>query len=241
MRKRNIKTQEEKLHDEAHWNKPVEPFTRQASWKVFKILAEFIQGIEFLADLKKEVTFFGSARTKEGTKHYENARQLAFKLGKSGFTVITGGGPGIMQAANQGAKEAKAESIGLNIQLPREQRENEYITQSIGFHYFFVRKTMLSMSAHAYIFCPGGFGTLDEFFEIITLIQTNKTEKLPVVLLGEEYWKPLCNFLEKTVYKKHKSIHKEDMNLYYIARDVQDAYKYILKNSCPRKFFTTKD
>lgn len=235
------KDKKEILREIKRFHKPVESFTSRASWKIFKIMGEFISGFEFLASLKKEVTFFGSARILETSKEYKEARQLASKLGKAGFTIITGGGPGIMEAANRGATEAGANSVGLNIQLPSEQRINKYVKRGIGFYYFFIRKVMLSMSARAYIYFPGGFGTLDEFLEIITLIQTKKAPPLPVVLVGKGYWEPLMKFVNDVVYKKFDAIDKNDKNICYLAKDVNDAYRYILKNSKPRKFFTTKD
>jgi len=235
------KDKKEILREIKRFHKPISPFTTRASWKIFKIMAEFISGFEFLASLKKEVTFWGSARTIENSVYYQQARELAYKLGRAGFTIITGGGPGIMEAANRGATEAGANSVGLNIQLPSEQRINKYVKRGIGFYYFFVRKVMLSMSSRAYIYFPGGFGTLDEFLEIITLIQTKKSPPLPVVLIGRDYWEPLMKFINDTVYKKFGNIEKKDMNIFYLAKDINDAYHYILKNSKPRKFFTTKD
>lgn len=235
------KDKREILEEIKRFQAPMEPFTSQASWKIFKIMAEFIEGFEFLSKLKKEVTFFGSARVTEFDEDYKDARQLAYKLGKAGFAIITGGGPGVMEAANRGASEAGANSIGLNIQLPTEQRINKYVKRGTGFYYFFTRKVMLSMSARAYIYFPGGFGTLDEFLEIITLIQTRKAPPLPVVLMGKEYWEPFTKFINDTVYRKFGAIEKADMDIFYLAKNVDDAYHYILKNSKPRKFFTTRD
>lgn len=235
------KDKKEVLKEIKRFHQPVEQFTTNASWKIFKIMGEFISGFEFLASVKKEVTFFGSARELETSEEYKEARQLAYKLGRAGFTIITGGGPGIMEAANRGASDANANSVGLNIQLPTEQRTNKYVKRGIGFYYFFVRKVMLSMSSRAYIYFPGGFGTLDEFLEIVTLIQTKKAPPLPVVLVGKEYWEPLMKFINDVVYKKFDAIDRQDKNIFYLAKDVNDAYKFILKNSKPRKFFTTKD
>lgn len=191
-------------------------------------MAEFIEGFQFLADFKKTVTFFGSARFPEDNPHYKKARKLANLLGKAGFTIITGGGPGIMEAANRGAYEAKNHSVGLNIQLPYEQRINKYVKKGIGFHYFFTRKVILSYSAQAYVYFPGGFGTLDEFFEIITLIQTKKiVPKIPVICVGKEYWDPILKWIDKDVYGKFKAIDKEDEKIYTVVDSPEEAFKII--------------
>ncbi|MBI4139287.1 TIGR00730 family Rossman fold protein, partial [Candidatus Uhrbacteria bacterium] len=165
-----------------------QPFTENLNWRIFRIMAEFIEGFEFLSKLKNEVTIFGSARAEPTSKHYKEARRLGYLLGKNGYAVITGGGPGIMEAANRGAFEAKGDSIGLDIELPHAQRRNKYAMKAIGFHYFFTRKVMLSASAQAYIFFPGGFGTLDEMTELTELIQTKKMQHVPIVLVGKEFW-----------------------------------------------------
>jgi len=167
------------------------------SWRIFRIMAEFVEGYQFLSQLKNEVTILGSARLSEKTSYYQTARKLGELLGKSGFTVITGGGPGIMEAANRGAFEAGGESIGLNIQLPFEQRVNPYVKKSIAFYYFFTRKVMLTSPANAFAYFPGGFGTLDEFFEIVDLMELNKMQKTPVVLVGKDFWNPLLDFLRQ--------------------------------------------
>ena len=211
-------------------------FKENANWRIFRILSEFIDGFEFLAPLKKEVTFFGSARLNSSNTHYQEARKLAHMLGKEGFTIITGGGPGIMEGANRGAFEAGAESVGINIRLPLEQRINPYVTRSEAFHYFFTRKVMLSASAQAYVFFPGGFGTLDEFFEIVTLIQTHKMEKIPVVLMGKDYLQPLLDWIDSLVYKKHKAIAEPDTKIYTLASSVKHAFE-IVKKSKERKYF----
>lgn len=161
---------------------PAEDFRSSFHWRIFRIMAEFVDGWQFLADFKRTVTFFGSARFKKGDRWYEEAHKLGKMLALEGFSIITGGGPGIMEAGNQGAFEAKRESkkkdvgdsIGLNIKLPFEQRINKYVEKAVAFHYFFVRKVMLSYYAQAYVYFPGGFGTLDEAFELITLVQTRK-------------------------------------------------------------------
>lgn len=210
-------------------------FKENMNWRMFRILAEFVEGFEFLAPLKREVTFFGSARFPPTNTHYSEAQKLARMLGSAGFTIITGGGPGIMEAANKGAYLSGAESIGLNIQLSMEQRMNPYVKRSLGFHYFFVRKMMLSVSAQAYVFFPGGFGTLDEFFEIITLIQTRKMEHLPVILIGRDYWEPLLTWIKASVFQKHHAILEEDLNIYTLVNTVEEALK-IIRHTRERKY-----
>mgnify|MGYP001587441967 CR=1 FL=1 len=205
-------------------------FRQEISWRIFRIMAEFIDGFQFLADLRKEVSFFGSARFTEENPHYQDSLKLARLLGKAGFTVITGGGGGIMEAANRGASETGAESVGLNIQLPKEQRINKYVKHGIGFHYFFTRKVMLSASAQAYVFFPGGFGTLDEVFEIVTLIQTKKMERIPIVLIGKDFWGTLLKWVEDQVYGRHRAVDKEDLKIYTLVDSVEEAYAIISKS-----------
>ncbi len=200
------------------------------SWRVFRIMSEFVQGFELLRDHDLAATFWGSARLTPKDRYYKEAEELASKLAKKGFTIISGGGPGIMEASNVGAFKVGGKSIGLNIQLPYEQRLNPYTTTSLNFDYFFSRKVMLTFASEVYVYFPGGFGTLDEFFEIITLIQTKKIAPLPVILYGKEYWEPLLKWFEKDLIKKYKTISPEDMNLFHVTDSVDDAYKYILKN-----------
>ena len=210
-------------------------------------MAEFVDGWQFLADLKKTITFFGSAREKEGNKWYEEARQLGNMLAKDGFSIITGGGPGIMEAANRGAHEAKEEakesekkkigdSIGLNIKLYFEQRINAFVDKAIAFHYFFVRKVMLSYYAQAYVYFPGGFGTLDEAFELMTLVQTKKVPPLPLIFVGKEFWDPLEKLIREVVYEKFDAIDREDMDVFQIVDSAEEAYE-IIKKAPERKEF----
>lgn len=199
-------------------------------------MAEFVEGFQFLSESSHEVTFFGSSRFKKGSRWYREAEGLAKKLAQCGFTIITGGGPGIMEAGNKGAKEGGGLSIGLNIQLPMEQRTNRYVTKGRGFHYFFTRKVMLAASAQAYVFFPGGFGTLDEFFEIITLIQTGKMQSIPVVCVGKEYWSGLVSWLEEVEVRRYKTINAEDLKLFHVVDSVEEAFK-IVNTSKERSFF----
>jgi uncharacterized protein (TIGR00730 family) len=174
-------------------------FTTTDPWRVLRIQGEFVRGFDALADVGPAVTVFGSARTVPGSDEYEAARETARLLGKSGFTIITGGGPGIMEAANRGAREAGAPSVGLNIELPFEQQVNQFVDHSIEFRYFFVRKTMLVKYSQAFLIFPGGFGTLDELFEALVLIQTGKIANFPVVLFGRAYWAGLVDWLRATM------------------------------------------
>lgn len=213
-------------------------FEEDPTWRIFRVMSEFVDGFQFLSEFKKEVTFFGSARFQAWHKYYKMANELGRRLSKAGFTIITGGGAGIMEAGNKGATEGKnGESVGLNIQLPYEQRINKYVKKGIGFHYFFTRKVMLSASAQAYVFFPGGFGTLDELFEIVTLIQTGKImEKIPVILIDKEFWQPMLKWIKQTVYQKNKAINQKDLKIYTLVDNVDQAYDIIVKSK-ERKFF----
>jgi uncharacterized protein (TIGR00730 family) len=208
----------------------------EITWRIFRIMAEFVEGFQFLSESSREVTFFGSARTKKGNRWYKEAEKLGKLLAQKKFTVITGGGPGIMEAGNKGALEAGGESIGLNIQLPMEQRINPYVTRGRGFHYFFTRKVMLAASAQAYVYFPGGFGTLDELFEIITLIQTGKMQETPIVCVGKEFWGGLFDWVKNTQLKTYKTISAKDLELIRIVDTAQEAYE-IICSSEERTFF----
>jgi uncharacterized protein (TIGR00730 family) len=202
-------------------------FRRDFSWRIFRIMAEFVEGFQFIANFKQTVSFFGSTRFPDNDHHYKEARRLAAMLAKDGFTIVTGGGPGIMEAANRGAHESGGKSVGMNIVLPREQKLNPYVHRSQSFHYFFTRKVMLDFAAEAYIFFPGGFGTLDEFFEIVTLIQTKKIRCVPVLLVGKDYWGTLINWIYNHVFLQHKAINKEDLAIFQIADSVEEAYRML--------------
>ena len=215
-------------------NRP--PRMSDITWRIFRIMAEFVEGFQFLATTTREVSIFGSARLQPGSHWYEVAVELGRLLGEEGFTVVTGGGPGIMEAANKGAFESGAPSVGLNIQLPHEQRTNSYVTRSHAFYYFFTRKVMLAASAQAYVYFPGGYGTLDELFEILTLIQTAKSEAIPVVLVGKEYWSGLVQWLEKTVYEEFDTIDREDLRIFHLVDSAAEAFE-IVRKSKERTFF----
>jgi uncharacterized protein (TIGR00730 family) len=192
-----------------------------------RIAAEFDNGLKFIKKYPKSVTVYGSARFKPSNPHYKDARAVAFRLAKLGYAVVTGGGPGIMEAANRGAREAGGDSIGLNIKLPTEQILNPYTTDSLSFYYFFSRKTTMSFSSEAYIFYPGGFGTLDELFELVTLIQTGKIRSIPVILVGSDFWKPLEEFIKFQLLEIHGTIEKKDLSLYTITDDHEKIEKIV--------------
>lgn len=202
-------------------------FRRDFVWRIFRIIAEFVDGFEFITSFKKPVTIFGSGRIGPGKKYYREARALAKALGEKGFAIVTGGGSGVMEGANRGATEAGAESVGLNIQLPYEQRINKYVDRSMAFSYFFSRKTILSMSAQAYVFFPGGYGTMDEFFTICTLMQTKKIEKRPIILYGSPFWRILDKFIVDKMVKDH-TIADADEKLFSIVDSVRAATKLVL-------------
>lgn len=211
-------------------------YASNPSWRIFRIMAEFIDGFEFINRFQKSVTFFGSARLSPESSHYKQAEELSGLLAKAGFTIVTGGGPGIMEAANRGAALANGESIGLNIQLPSEQRTNPFVKRALGFHYFFTRKVMLSAASQAYVYFPGGLGTLDEFFEITTLVQTKKMERIPIIALGRHYWEPLFEWLKKVAREEHTMIDEADLNIWTLADSAEEAFK-IIDSSKPRKGF----
>ena len=206
---------------------------RVESWRVFKIMAEFVEGFDIIRRYSLAATFFGSARASLDDDAYRNATELSGRLARRGFAIITGGSTGIMQAANRGAFEAGGTSVGLNINLPQVQPYNPYLTERFGFDHFFVRKVMLTYASEVYVYFPGGFGTLDEFFEIVTLVQTKKIRRIPLILFGRDYWSPLAEFIEQKVYGERKAIDKGDMELYTLVDTVDEAYDYIVKNvSC---------
>lgn len=202
--------------------------TQQDIWRVFRIMAEFVDGFNLMSKQDNLVTIFGSARVRPGSKYYEMGVQVAKELVKRGFNILTGGGPGIMEAGNKGARQQGGASVGANIVLPHEQGSNAFVDRdrSLYFNHFFVRKVMFVKYAHGFVVLPGGFGTLDEFFEAITLIQTNKTKPFPVILMGVEYWQGLVDWIKTTVMKT-KMISPEDVNLFHVTDDPVEAAKFV--------------
>ena len=198
------------------------------AWRVFRIMGEFVEGFEEMAHIGTSVSFFGSARTDPGDPMYQECVETARLLGEAGFSIITGGGPGIMEAANKGASLAGATSVGCNIELPFEQGSNEYVDVAIDFRYFFVRKTMFVKYACAFVIFPGGFGTMDELFEALTLIQTNKVRDFPVILFGSEYWSGLLDWIEHAMAAEGK-IAAEDMFLIRVTDSPQEVRDHILR------------
>lgn len=203
-----------------------EDFKLEDPWRVFRIMSEFVDGFHELAEIGPAVSIFGSSRTHESHPWHKLAEKTAQLLVKEGYAVITGGGPGLMEAGNKGATEAKGQSIGLNIDLPFEQKPNRYINHLINFHYFFARKVMFVKYARAFVIFPGGYGTLDELFESLTLIQTQRMEKFPVILFNGEYWDGLIDWMKKSVLKA-KNIDPHDLDIFKVAETPQEVIKII--------------
>jgi uncharacterized protein (TIGR00730 family) len=196
------------------------------SWRIFRIMAEFVEGYQFLSTLKNEVTILGSARLKGGSKYYEIAKSLGSLLGKNGYTTITGGGPGIMEAANRGAFEVGGKSVGLNIELPFEQVLNTFVTKTTSFYYFFTRKVMLTSPAHAFVYFPGGFGTLDELFEVVDHMEQGFMRRSPIILVGHEFWEPVLDFLKTRCVAK-SSVKEEWIDAWHVVDSAEEAYELI--------------
>ncbi|MBT3202880.1 MAG: TIGR00730 family Rossman fold protein [Gammaproteobacteria bacterium] len=213
----------------------IESALTRESWKIFQIMAEFVDGFENLACIKPSVSIFGSARTDTDHPYYKKAEKIARLLSDAGFSVVSGGGPGIMEAANKGAYAGKSSSIGLNIQLPHEQTTNEYQDISLNFRHFFTRKVMFLKYATAYIVLPGGFGTLDEMAEILTLVQTGKTRKIPIILIDSEFWSGLIDWFKNTLAKEG-AINESDLDLIKIIDDPQEAVNAIFEYYRSRTF-----
>jgi hypothetical protein len=206
----------------------VDALTVQESWRIFRIMAEFVDAIETLSGINHAISIFGSARVKPGDPYYEKTVILARRLAQEGFSVITGGGPGIMEAANKGAAEGGGKSVGMNIRLPFEQKPNPYANVHIDYKYFFIRKVMFVKYAMAYVILPGGFGTLDELFEALTLIQTKRIKSFPVILMGSEYWKGLIEWMKETMMRE-LMIGKEDLDYFQVIDDPEEVVRHIKK------------
>lgn len=204
----------------------VVPPLHEETWRIFRIMSEFVEGFEILPKYEPLVVMFGSARMDSRKKYYKTGREIARILAKAGFSIVTGGGKGLMEAANRGAQEGKGNSIGLNIQLPLEQEPNSYIGTLLNFRYFFVRKVMFVKYATAFVIMPGGFGTLDELFEALTLVQTQRVDPFPVILVGSDYWKGLLDWLKDTVLE-HKNIDKADLSIFKVVDKPAEVLKEI--------------
>ncbi|MBL7501391.1 TIGR00730 family Rossman fold protein [Frankia sp. CNm7] len=207
-------------------------FIHSDPWRVLRIQSEFVEGFGLLADLPRAVTVFGSARVPSDHPDYTVGRRLGAGLAEAGFAVITGGGPGAMEAANRGAQEAGGLSVGLGIELPFEQRLNDWVDLGVSFRYFFVRKTMFVKYAEAFVILPGGFGTLDELFEALTLVQTTKVTRFPVVLMGTEYWRGLVDWLRSSVAGTGR-IKESDLDLFSLTDDVDEAVRLVVEGTVP--------
>ena len=199
------------------------------SWAIFKVMSEFVDGFEKMSRIGPCVSIFGSARTKVGDKYYELAEEISYQLTQQGYGIITGGGPGIMEAGNQGAHRGKGISVGLNIELPFEQKDNPYIDRdkNLEFDYFFVRKVMFVKYAQGFVAMPGGFGTLDELFEAMTLIQTHKIGKFPILLVGTEFWNGMLDWIKKVLLEQHGNISESDLDLFHIVDTAEEVVEII--------------
>lgn len=207
---------------------PKTDFTSKETWRVFRIMSEFIDGFETLSQVGNAVCIFGSSRIKSSDKYYKLAEKTAYLLARSGYKIITGGGPAIMEAANKGAKRVKGHSIGLNIEIPIEQEPNKYIETLLSFSYFFVRKVMFAKYTKAFVIMPGGYGTFDELFEGLNLVLTKRMKKFPIILVGSEYWKGLIDWLESTVVKKG-CITKKELNIFHVVDKPAEVISIIKK------------
>ncbi|HOJ52424.1 MAG TPA: TIGR00730 family Rossman fold protein [Syntrophales bacterium] len=204
----------------------IDALTVHESWRIFRIMAEFVDAIETLSEVGKAVSIFGSARVTPEDPYYQKAELLGRYLAQAGFAVITGGGPGIMEAANKGASEAGGKSVGMNIRLPFEQKPNPYANVHVDYKYFFIRKVMFVKYAVAYVILPGGFGTMDELFEALTLIQTKRIKSFPVILMGSEYWQGMLDWIRTTMQKEGK-IGLEDLALMEVMDDPEEVVRHI--------------
>ena len=225
---KKLPTEDEQLLESPPQQPPEQLFLKSDSWRVLRIMGEFVWGFDNLADVSDGVTIFGSARTQPTDPYYAKAVETGRLLAEAGIPVITGGGPGIMEAANRGAAQARGMSIGCNIELPFEQGSNAYLSRSLNFKFFFVRKTMFVKYATAFIVFPGGYGTLDELFEALTLIQTGKVKHFPVILFGVAYWSGLVDWLDKTVVQEGK-INRTDLLLFRVTDDPVEAARIVIE------------
>ena len=206
----------------------VDDFTKDETWRIFRIMAEFVESFETMSSQGPLITVFGSARTKPDNFFYQEAEKMGRLLAENGYGVITGGGPGIMEAVNKGAFEAEGNSVGLNIALPAEQLPNNYQTESLFFRYFFIRKVCFLKYTLGVIIFPGGFGTLDEFFEAVTLVQTEKINRIPTVMIGKKYWSPLLEWQKETMLAEGM-IDEDDLQLFKLVDNAQEAMNYLLE------------
>lgn len=206
-----------------------ESFVAKETWRVFKIMSEFVDAFEELKDVGPAVTIWGSARAKPTSRYYHMAYEVAKTLSKAGLSIITGGGPGLMEAANKGAKEGKGKTVGLNIKIPEEQRPNPYLDLCLDFDYFFVRKVMFVKYASAFVITPGGFGTMDELFEALTLIQTQKSRLFPVILMGKDYWSGLIDWIKKVVVRAGH-LYPQDLDFFTVTDDPKEVLRIIQKS-----------
>jgi len=211
-----------------------EDFTTEEPWRVFRIMGEFVEGFEALSKVGPAISIFGSARTKRGSRYYRLTEKIAHLLVKDGYTILTGAGPGIMEAANKGAKMAKGESIGLNIEVPIIQKPNRYVTTLLDFRYFFCRKVMFVKYSRAFVVLPGGFGTMDELFEALTLVQTKRVMPFPIIVVGRVYWKGLMEWLKKSMLA-NQCISGSDLNLFYFVDTPEEVVDVL------RKFYKGKN
>ncbi len=210
-------------------NKHDDPYAlTKETWRIFRIMSEFVDGFEVMSTVGPAVSIFGSSRVTPEDRYYQQAQTLAAKFVEQGLAIITGGGPGIMEAANKGAIQADGTSVGLNITLPEEQLPNPYQNVALDFRYFFCSKVMFVKYALAFVCFPGGFGTMDEFFESMTLIQTEKTKKMPVVLFGSEFWEPLRQWMETVMRDRHGYIGPDDLELFHIVDDLDEAVACVI-------------
>ena len=205
----------------------MEDFSQEETWRIFRIMSEFVEGFEVLRQIAPAVSIFGSSRAKRGSRYYNMAIETAKGLASAGFSIITGGGPGVMEAANKGARLGRGKSIGLNINLPFEQKPNKYLDIYLDFRYFFCRKVMFVKYASAFVIFPGGYGTMDELFEALTLIQTKKVMPFPVVIIGKEYWGGLIKWIGKKMLLDGNAISPEDMKLFKLTDDLEEAIRII--------------